>query len=273
MLNKFSAARGPVIRRTATHLYLAAHPLLRRYIAHYTVMRADADAKPNAALSLIPDGSGCLVFIPQSRPESYCWGATTQLVSVNTGPSMGLHLFVEFLPGGQRRLTTFPQRDLTDRRIPLALLDRELEARVFTLLDQAADTAALAAGLDAIFLERLARYDALPPALLALGAPSAATVRELSDAAGYSQRHLGRVFLDGTGMGLKTYLRLLRINRALSLVRPEASLSWVAQEAGYYDQSHFNHEFRAVCGVSPRVYLQNMSDFYKETLKFQGILK
>ena len=46
------------------------------------------------------------------------------------------------------------------------------------------------------------------------------------------------------------------------------SLSYLAQALGYYDQAHFNHDFKSVCGVSPTVYQQKLSDFYRETHKF-----
>ena len=70
---------------------------------------------------------------------------------------------------------------------------------------------------------------------------------------------------------LQQYLRLQRINRALSVLENPADsffLIALAQSLGYYDQSHFIHDFKSVCGITPTGYLQNMSDFYKETYKF-----
>ena len=42
----------------------------------------------------------------------------------------------------------------------------------------------------------------------------------------------------------------------------------LAQELGYFDQAHFIHDFRAVCGVTPGAYRAGLSDFYNEPLKF-----
>lgn len=269
MVEKFKTLCGPVLASTNTHTYLAPHPLLRPYIAHYTVQYPDPTALSGASLTLIPDASGCLVFMVHGDVSAYCWGATTRTVTVDNSPDRSeMYLFIEFLPGGGRRLTGFAQQELTDFRVPLSLLDRPLEQKVISLLENAGSLWALSEGLDMFFLDRLARFSDLPKVLQGLNTLSAATVRDLADSGCYSQRHLGRLFLENTGMGMKTYLRLLRINRALRLIRPGLPLTWVAQEAGYYDQSHFNHEFKSVCGVSPSTYLRSMSDFYSETLKF-----
>lgn len=269
MVEKFRVLTGPILHHTPTHLYLAAHPLLRPYIAHYTISFPDSAAAPGASLTLIPDASGCLVFTLQTELKGVCWGATTKTFLVDNSPDAArMHLFVEFLPGGQRRLTGFHQPDLTDRQVSLPLLDRELDGGVRDLLEVSQDPGELAAGLDKLFLKRLGKFEDLPDSLSGLNALPTATVREIAAGRCYSQRQLGRIFQEGVGMGMKTYLRLLRINRAIRLIRPSIPLTWVAQEAGYYDQSHFNHDFKAVCGTTPRAYLQNLSVFYNETLKF-----
>ena len=61
------------------------------------------------------------------------------------------------------------------------------------------------------------------------------------------------------------------VNPSFEAVRrlPAApSLTALAQDLGYYDQPHFIHDFRAVCGVPPSAYLERMAGFYNEPLKF-----
>ena len=55
-------------------------------------------------------------------------------------------------------------------------------------------------------------------------------------------------------MAPKALARLLRFERALQRVRAGADLVDVALDSGYYDQAHFNRDFRAFAGVTPTEY-------------------
>jgi AraC-like DNA-binding protein len=83
-----------------------------------------------------------------------------------------------------------------------------------------------------------------------------ALAREL----GCSRRHLGARFRDQVGLPPKTIARLLRFNRAVSLLRADGGPRWaeIAQECGYYDQPHFNREFRDLAGTSPGDFIASL---------------
>ena len=87
---------------------------------------------------------------------------------------------------------------------------------------------------------------------------------------GYSSRHLTRLFRERCGLSPKRLQRIVRINTAAMLMQRSAGLSLtrLAQELDYFDQAHFIHDFRAVCGVTPGAYQARLSDFYNEPLKF-----
>jgi AraC-like DNA-binding protein len=78
-------------------------------------------------------------------------------------------------------------------------------------------------------------------------------VDELADEIGVSCRHLRRQFQRAVGVGPKEYGRIRRFLHALDLLsRPQSrSLTDVALDSGFYDQAHFNHEFRELAGMSP----------------------
>jgi transcriptional regulator GlxA family with amidase domain len=60
------------------------------------------------------------------------------------------------------------------------------------------------------------------------------------------------------GMTPKAIAQLLRFNRALRLLCQSArpSLSEMALDCGYYDQAHFNRDFRTYCGFTPTELLE-----------------
>ena len=83
------------------------------------------------------------------------------------------------------------------------------------------------------------------------------TVRHVAEAAGLSERRLGTVLREQTGLGPKTYQRLRRFHRALDMITG-AAVNWtrLANDVGYYDQSHLIRDFRDFCGLTPQRYLR-----------------
>jgi AraC-like DNA-binding protein len=79
-------------------------------------------------------------------------------------------------------------------------------------------------------------------------------VDELAADIGVSCRHLTRQFNRAVGIGPKEFGRICRFLHGVQLIRAgeRRSLTEVALECGFFDQAHFNHEFRALAGMSPR---------------------
>lgn len=83
----------------------------------------------------------------------------------------------------------------------------------------------------------------------------AVAIGRLRERTGWSKTRLTTVFREQIGVPPKTLARVLRFRRALELVhREEGELSEVALAAGYYDQPHFNAEFRELSGFTPTEY-------------------
>lgn len=70
-----------------------------------------------------------------------------------------------------------------------------------------------------------------------------------------SQRWLQVQFKNYIGISPKTLQKIFRFNSGIHLLNGrEQQLTDVAMESGYYDQAHFNREFKALSGVTPRAY-------------------
>ena len=78
------------------------------------------------------------------------------------------------------------------------------------------------------------------------------TLTDLSGVACLSRYHFSRSFKLALGIGPQRYVVQRRLERAKTLMRrTNRSLAWIAQEAGFADQSHLTSVFRRETGMTP----------------------
>ncbi|MDH7785463.1 AraC family transcriptional regulator [Ochrobactrum sp. 19YEA23] len=78
------------------------------------------------------------------------------------------------------------------------------------------------------------------------------TLGELAKVCGLSKRHFTRAFRQSMGMPPHQWLQHRRIDKAKQmLTRPEVSISTIALECGFADQSHLTRIFTRLIGRSP----------------------
>lgn len=85
------------------------------------------------------------------------------------------------------------------------------------------------------------------------GAAGSISLSKLTNDTGISQRHLSRKFQEYIGLSPKEYLRVYRFIQSLSHLKkyPECSLTEIACKSGYYDQAHFNRDYKNYAGCTP----------------------
>ncbi|AEW98338.1 helix-turn-helix domain-containing protein [Streptantibioticus cattleyicolor] len=76
-------------------------------------------------------------------------------------------------------------------------------------------------------------------------------VEELAAETGWSRRTLERRFRQQIGHPPKAVAQIVRLQGALRLLEAGGSCARAAAEAGYHDQAHFDHTFRAMTGRTP----------------------
>ena len=80
-------------------------------------------------------------------------------------------------------------------------------------------------------------------------------VDALVDEACLSQRQFERVFKEQIGFSAKSFMNIVRFKSLIDAYsKGRNSLTDLAYEYGYYDQSHFIKDFKAFSGYTPRVY-------------------
>ena len=77
---------------------------------------------------------------------------------------------------------------------------------------------------------------------------------------GITSRYLQKLFVQHTGLTPKLYSKINRFQNSLVLVsQKNASLTSIAYECGYFDQSHFIREFRTFTGQTPSSFIPESS--------------
>ena len=112
--------------------------------------------------------------------------------------------------------------------------------------------------LESVLLARLPLRPVLHP-VVAYGLrelPLRRRVGEVVEQTGYSHRRFIDLFKRQVGLSPKQYSRLRRFRRALGILDRDGGTTWteLVLAAGYSDQPHFNHEFRAIAGITPGAY-------------------
>ena len=80
------------------------------------------------------------------------------------------------------------------------------------------------------------------------------SLAQLTSITNLSSFYLLRVFRKHVGCPPHEYLTQVRITRARKLLRKGHSISEVALETGFFDQSHFSRRFKRIVGMSPGRY-------------------
>ena len=96
------------------------------------------------------------------------------------------------------------------------------------------------------------------------------TVDQLSDQFKCNRQLLNKVFKTHVNYTLKKFIIIVRI---MSLAKfrinnPDYSLTEVAHEFGYFDQAHFNYDFKRISGVTPSTFFKHLPPFFHRHKKF-----
>jgi AraC-like DNA-binding protein len=79
-------------------------------------------------------------------------------------------------------------------------------------------------------------------------------IEQLATQTGFTRKHLGNLFQQQVGLTPKALARVHRFRGALQLLdRADGQVPWaqLADQCGFYDQSHLFNEFRRFTGLSP----------------------
>lgn len=165
---------------------------------------------------------------------------------------------VNLTPIGARALLGVPMHELAGRVVALEELVGAEGPLLVERLEGARNWTQRFALLDRVLARRAERGPAPRPDVVWAWrrlerTDGALSVSELARELSCSRRHLTARFREEIGMPPKRFARLLRFRRAIALLEGagDPTLAEVAAGCGYFDQAHFNRDFRAFAGLTP----------------------
>jgi AraC-like DNA-binding protein len=258
----FDLADGWIERAPAPRL----RPVIDRYVGYRMTGRPSGIHRgvPSQYMTLIVSIGDSIDVIgqtdPAQAPRSYrCviggLQASAALIA-HDGDQEGVA--IELTPLGSRVLLGMPARAIWDTSLELSELVGPVGDELWERLQFAHRWGERFTACDEVF-SRLAGDDAVVPELqrcwrTLVGSRGRISVDELAARTGYSRQHLGRRFRDEFGLSPKMAVRVVRFERARSMLESVPSFVSIAQVAaacGYYDQAHLNRDFAQLAGASP----------------------
>jgi AraC-like DNA-binding protein len=210
------------------------------------------------------DGGYADRIVPDACIDVVWNGSRVVVAGPDTGPVMGTatagsrNVGVRFRPGHAPAFLALPASELLDQRVALADLwgDAAVDALCEELTSGAPDDAMRV--LERHVAQRFEDDDAhaaVTDAIVRLA--SKVDVEAIADELGMTTRTLYRHSLRGFGYGAKTLQQVLRFRRFLGAAErdPDATLSQLAADVGYADQSHLARDCNRLAGLAPSALL------------------
>lgn len=256
-------------------------PPLDRFIDAIWV--CESEPRPPALERILPTGSAQLIVnlkedqtrgydangvVCEVRPGTVLTGLATRFQIIDTAEQEQV-MGVCFRPGGTVPFFAFPVHEICNQGASLEVLWSP--HRTSLLRDELLSTPTPLGKLDVMAraLRAAWRGRALHPAVqFALCAfrtrPSMPTITAVTDAIALSPKRFIERFKADVGLTPKRYCRLLRFQRAVRHAHLATAVDWthLALACGYFDQAHFNHDFRAFSGITPTAYQAARTPFH-----------
>ncbi len=93
--------------------------------------------------------------------------------------------------------------------------------------------------------------------------PDRTSIATMNRKIGYSQRHFTEMFRRQIGVTPKSYLKIMRFQKAVRSIGDSSSPDWgdIAADCGFYDQAHFINDFKHFSGFTPEQYAKIRTNY------------
>lgn len=238
--------------------------------------------QPHAKERIMPDGSMQVIIdlredqiriYDRENPErcdrypgAVFTGPRSQFEIIDTAGQasvMGIH----FRSGGAARFLRMPLNELQNQVVSLDCLWGKAGTDFRTRVLEAPTPEAKLQTFEQCLMEQcvkpLERHPAVRGALHFIDRSfPGLSIGDLTTRIGISRRRFIQVFSEEIGLAPKLFCRVHRFQQVLHSTHGKEEIDWadVALSCGYFDQAHFNHDFREFSGMNPSTYLKRRTE-------------
>ena len=245
---------------------------LSDFVKYYWQFELDSIPQEIHANRVIPSGELQIIFHYKTpfreldryhqsfvQPQCLICGQQTDYKDIFSVQAAGM-LAVVFHPYALRAFFPAPVNEFTDQSISLDNFFRTETKELQERMIEASDIHARILLVENFLLNRLLISNSFSVVKEAVNMITEMggqlTVSEAANKLNVSKRQFERVFLANVGVSPKKFGRIVRFSHSIKLLAKPIPLTTLAYEAGYSDQSHLIHDFKAFAGLSPKAFVR-----------------
>lgn len=254
-------------------------PILAPYVKSYWILKIGAGIPVTERI--LPTGCVQLTFHrgaalfsltgEESQPQAFVCGQSLTYSEVMTTGQLDM-ISIVFRPWTAKLFLGTPLTEFYGRNIAAQETGDRTLATLADRINETDDDGRCIALIEHFLISRLhapANYHLprIAATVQAIGSHPGTSVTELAQTACLSTKQYNRLFAAHVGITPKEFIRIVRMQKALHLLQNgrTGNLAQLADECGFYDQSHMTREFRAFSGYTPTQYLaacEPYSDYF-----------
>ncbi|WP_317897468.1 helix-turn-helix transcriptional regulator [Aurantibacillus circumpalustris] len=255
---------------------------LSKYIRCFWSLESLDSDNQNEKERVFPDGCSELIFhfhdlflihytnkAPELQGRSFIHGQLKKYMELEATGKIGV-FSARFHPYGLKSFVDFDVNTITGKTIAIKDIwkkdGEELEDKIRSCETDKERILIIEAFLSSKLKEPEEKENKIADCVnLIIETSGGVTIEELYKKSNLGKRQFERKFISTVGLSPKVLSRIIRFNKVLSLIENKdfTSLTSVAYEGGFYDQSHFIKDFKDLTGLNPKRYFSENMDLVK----------
>ena len=252
--------------------------ILSKYIKNYFIVEIDSSIGYLPKERVYPSGYATMVFHYGSpskfqkknsskyiEPNLVICGQQTNYYDLSLSGKTGMILIV-FRPHGVKSFFNFPITELLNENLSLQYLVNSEAIELEDKLLNAPNNKQRLIHLENFLVKRLIHnndFERVEHAIKIIeNSKGKIKAQDIAHEVCLGIKQFERTFVKYVGVNPKKFASIIRLQNVLQInSKDKRTLSQIAVDNGYYDQSHFIHDFKSLTGLTPKAFFINKKQY------------